>query len=59
MIEVEELWGGEENTFGFGCSRPSSNVHFQTESANLMVYEFHPLLQVSPCAKRECVIVNA
>ena len=40
---LEELGRGEEDTFGFRCQCPSSNVHFKAKSGKVMEDEVHAL----------------
>ncbi len=38
--------GGEEDTFGFGCCGPATDVHFKAKSAEVVEEEVHALFEV-------------
>ena len=55
---LEELRGRKEETFIFGCQCSSSDVHFQSKPAKVVIYQFHAFLEVLSCAKWEGPVIN-
>ena len=55
---LEELRWGKENTLSFRLWCATSDVHFQSKSHKMAVYQIHSSLQIFSCPKREGTVID-